>query len=140
MLTSLLRGNIRSRACHTATPNTPAAHTALTAKIARGADIARQRCGWSSASTDVAAGDLDHDQLTEWGQLWDKTYGRESANAVLVEQFGVDAVQPHRIATPGVGVALRVGMAEVQDAALADHRVVVQVLLQSFPEFQRKLV
>ena len=48
------------------------------------------------------------------------------AHRLAVEQFGIDAVQPHRVAAPRIGVALRVGMVEVQHAALADHRVVIE--------------
>ena len=52
-----------------------------------------------------------------------------------VEQLGIDAVHAHRIAAPRIGVALRVGVIEVEDAALADHRVVVEVLLQPSQSF-----
>ena len=40
----------------------------------------------------------------------------------------------HRIAAARVGIALRIGMIQIQHAALADHRVVVEILLESFPE------
>ena len=56
------------------------------------------------------------------------------AHLLAVEQLGIDAVQPHGVAAPREGVALRVGMVEVQHAALADHGVVVEVLLQPLPE------
>ena len=56
------------------------------------------------------------------------------------QHFGIGAVQDHRIAAPDKGIALRIGMDQVQDAALADHRVVVEVLLQPFPELQREFV
>ncbi len=62
------------------------------------------------------------------------------AHAVGVEQFGIDAVDAHGVAAPRIGVALRVGMVEVQDAALADHRVVVEVALHRLPELHRQLV
>ena len=47
-----------------------------------------------------------------------------------------------RMALPrrAIGVALRVGMVEVQHAALADHGVVVELLLEPFPELHRHLV
>ena len=47
-----------------------------------------------------------------------------------------------RIALPrrAEGVALGVGMEQVQHAALADHGVVVDVLLQPFPQLQRVFV
>ena len=46
----------------------------------------------------------------------------------------------HGVAAPRIGVALRVGMIEVQHAALADHRVVIEILLQSFPQLHRQFV
>ena len=49
-------------------------------------------------------------------------------------------MQTHRIAAARIGVALRVGMKEVQHAALADHRVVIDRLLQPFPQLHRLLV
>ena len=57
-----------------------------------------------------------------------------------VEQLGIDAVKPHGVAAAGIGVTLRVGVVEVEDAALADHRVVVQVLLQPLPQLHRPFV
>ena len=62
------------------------------------------------------------------------------ANAVRVEQLRVDSVDAHGIAAPGIGIALRVGMVEVQHAALADHGVVVEVALHRLPELHRQLV
>src|SRR5229473_3497374 len=66
--------------------------------------------------------------------------GIQSSHAVLIEQFGVNPVNPHRVATPRMGVALAVGMIQVQNAALADHRVVIKILLQSFPQLHREFV
>ena len=57
-----------------------------------------------------------------------------------VEQLGVHAGDAHRVAAPREGIALRVGVEEVEHAALADHRVVVDVLLEPFPELERPLV
>ena len=47
-----------------------------------------------------------------------------------------------RMALPrrAIGVALRVGMIEVEHAALADHRIVVEVLLQPLPQLHRPFV
>ena len=66
--------------------------------------------------------------------------GRQLAHRRAVEQLGIDAMQPHRIAAPGEGVALRVGVIEVEDAALADHRVIVEVLLEALPQLHRPFV
>ena len=65
---------------------------------------------------------------------------KQCAHLFAVEQFGVDAVQSHRIAAPRVGVALGVGMVEVQHAALRHHGVEIKFLLQSLPEFHREFI
>ena len=65
---------------------------------------------------------------------------QHGANLLAIEQIGIDAVQSHRIAAPRVGVALAVGVIQVQHATLADHGVVVQGLLQAFPELHRQFV
>ena len=49
-------------------------------------------------------------------------------------------MQPHGIAAPRIGVALGVGMKEVEHAALRDHGVEVEILLQPLPELHRQLV
>jgi hypothetical protein len=56
------------------------------------------------------------------------------------QQFGVDAVQPHGVAAPRIGVHLRVGVGEVQHAALREHHVEVEVLAQPLPQLHRMLV
>jgi len=66
--------------------------------------------------------------------------GIQFSHAIPIEKFGIDPVNPHRVAAPGIGVALAVGMIQVQNAALADHRVVVKVLLQSLPKLHREFV
>ena len=47
-----------------------------------------------------------------------------------------------RIALPrrAYGIALRVGVIEIEHAALADHRVVVEILLEPLPELHRPFV
>ena len=62
------------------------------------------------------------------------------AHRVTVEPFGVDAVQAHGVAAPYLGVALAVGMAEVQDAALRHHAVEVEALFEPLPQLHRKFV
>ena len=66
--------------------------------------------------------------------------GQEGANALAVEKLAAGAVQPHGVAAPGKGVALSVGVINIDDAALADHRVVVEVPLQALPELHRPFV
>ena len=62
------------------------------------------------------------------------------AHLLAIQQLGVDPVQAHGVAAPGIGVALGVGVIEVEHAALADHGVVVEVLLQSLPQLHRPFV
>jgi len=57
-----------------------------------------------------------------------------------VQQLGIDAMVAHRVAAAGERVGLRVRMNQVQRAALADHGVVVEVLLQPLTELCRMLV
>ncbi len=64
----------------------------------------------------------------------------QRAHLLAVEQLGIDAVQPHGVAAPRIGVALRVGVEQVQHAALADHGVVVEVLLEPLPQLHRPFV
>ncbi len=77
-----------------------------------------------------AAAPLQQAALDREARVVEVQERRHGAHCVAVEQLGIDAVQPHRVAAPGVGVALGVGMVEVEHAALADHGVVVDVLLQ----------
>ncbi len=66
--------------------------------------------------------------------------GDELAHLLAVEQIGVDAEEPHGVAAPGIGVALRVRMEDVEHASLAYHGVVVEVLLEPFPQLHRPFV
>ena len=66
--------------------------------------------------------------------------GTSALTPLPVEQVGIDPVQPHGIAAPHEGVALRVRVKQVQHATLADHRIVVDVLLEPLPELERLLV
>jgi hypothetical protein len=70
-------------------------------------------------------------EIREWKEL---------AHLLAVEHLGIDAVQVHRVAAARALVALRIVVEQVQHAALADHRVVVEVLLQAFPQLERVLV
>ena len=56
------------------------------------------------------------------------------------QKIGIGPVQHHGIAAPDEGVALRVGVDQVENPALADHGVVVQVLFQPFPELEREFI
>src|SRR6266581_8851190 len=59
---------------------------------------------------------------------------RQLSHAFRIQQFSIDAVKAHRIATPGKGVALPIGMIKVENAALAHHGVVVEILFKALPQ------
>ena len=61
-------------------------------------------------------------------------------NTVEIVHHRVDAIQPHRVATARESVTLCIVMEDVQNTALAEHDVVVQLLAQAFPQFHRVLV
>jgi hypothetical protein len=62
------------------------------------------------------------------------------AQSVLVQDFRIHAVHPHRVAAPDVGIALAVRVIQVDHPALRDHGVEIEVLLQPFPQLKRLLV
>ncbi len=66
--------------------------------------------------------------------------GHNGAHRFAVEQDGVDAVEAHGVAAPAMRIHLGVGMGEVNDAALGEHDVVIEVARQSLPQFQRMLI
>src|ERR1700739_4647632 len=47
----------------------------------------------------------------------------EPAYLAPAQQLGVHAVEPHRVAAPGERIALRIGVEQVEHAALAHHDV-----------------
>ena len=64
----------------------------------------------------------------------------ELAHACLIEQFRVNAVDAHGVATTRIGIALRIGVKQIEHTALADHDVVVEFLLQPLPELHGQLI
>src|SRR5437868_10694148 len=70
-------------------------------------------------------------ETQQWHQL---------AHCLAIEQFGIDAVEAHRIAAPRIGVTLWIGMEEIEDAALRHHRVEIEILLEPLPQFERPLI
>src|SRR4051812_4895600 len=62
------------------------------------------------------------------------------AHCRAIEQLRIDAADAHGIAAPRERVALRIRVIEIEDAALRDHRVEIEVLLEAFPELERLLV
>ena len=59
---------------------------------------------------------------------------------LAVEELRIHAVDAHGIAAPGEGIALGIGVAEVQHAALRDHGVEVEVLLEVLPQLHRPFI
>jgi len=53
------------------------------------------------------------------------------------QEFRILARQPHGVAAPRKGIALPVGMIEIDHAPLRHHRVEIQLLLEPFPQLQR---
>ena len=78
-----------------------------------------------------------HDGQARIVEIQERAFGAQLRG---VKEFGIGAVEDHRVAAPPVGVALGVRMIDVVDAALADHRVVVEILLQPFPQLKREFV
>ena len=87
-----------------------------------------------------AAARLQQAALNREARIVEIEIGRHAPHRVAVEQFGVHAMQAHCIAAPRKGVALAVGVVEVQHAALGHHGVVVKVLLQPLPQLHAKFV
>ena len=70
----------------------------------------------------------------------DVDQGTEGTDLLAVQDLGIDSAQHHGVPTPGRRITRAIGMEQVQDPALADHRVVIQVLLQPFPQLQRPFI
>ncbi len=104
--------------------------------IARGARIAPD----DGIVPGRAAARLQEPALDRETRIVEVEKRQPAAYAIGIEQLGIDAMQAHGVAATGEGVALGVGMAQVDDAALAHHDVVVEVLLQALPELHRPLV
>ena len=66
--------------------------------------------------------------------------GQIFAHLVARQQLGIDTGETHGVAPPHIGVPLRVRMEDVEDAALADHGVEVELLAQPLPQLHRALV
>jgi hypothetical protein len=61
-------------------------------------------------------------------------------NAVAIKNHRIGTRQAHCVAPSYKGIPLRIAVDQVQNAALADHGVIVEILLQPFPQFQRQFV
>ena len=60
--------------------------------------------------------------------------GRHAPNLTDVEELRIDTVNPHSVPATGEGITLCVGMKQVQYTALANHRVVIEILLEALPQ------
>ena len=65
--------------------------------------------------------------------------GQQLHHLAAVEQFGVDAVEPHDVAAPRKGIELHRADGEHDLAALRDHAVEIELVRQAFPQLQRML-
>jgi hypothetical protein len=63
--------------------------------------------------------------------------GQQMAHALAVQQFRIVTLVDHHIAAPRKGIALAVGMKQVDQPACRMHRVIVQVFLQTLPQLER---
>ena len=64
-------------------------------------------------------------------KIQERTFG---AHLLSRQQLCICAIQQHRIASAAIGIALAVGVDQIQDTALADHCIVIDVLFQPFPQ------
>ena len=70
-------------------------------------------------------------------RLLEVEIGQELAHPLLVQKLGVVALVDHGVAAPREGVALAVGVEEVDEPALGMHDVVVDLGLEPLPEVER---
>ncbi len=56
------------------------------------------------------------------------------------DQFGVDTFVAHGVAAPGEIVELRRRMGQVDDPALGEHHIVVELVREVLPQFHRVLI
>ena len=70
------------------------------------------------------------DRKTRVGEIEDRDH---FAQLLWTDQLGVDAGHAHGVAAAREGVALRVGVEQVDHAALGYHGVEVEITLQPFP-------
>ena len=66
--------------------------------------------------------------------------GQNRGHFLTGKQFGVDAIQAQCIAAPCIGIHLRQRVADVQDAALREHDIVVEFVGKRFPHLHREFV
>src|SRR4029077_9798298 len=64
----------------------------------------------------------------------------ERLHGFATERFRIYAEDAHLICAAREQIALRLGMKEVERAALADHGIEIELALEALPELQRKLV
>src|SRR5262245_17796238 len=66
--------------------------------------------------------------------------GHDLPNARSVEKLGINTMDAHSVTPTGKGVSLAIGMVEIENASLANHGIVVEVLLESLPKLHRLLI
>ena len=90
--------------------------------------------------TDGAAAPLQYGAADRKAALSKSRNGTIFRTSSRSSKFTIDAVNAHRIAAPRERIALRIGMEEIEHAALADHGIVIEILLEPLPEFHRPFV
>ena len=66
--------------------------------------------------------------------------GKFAPQLLLIRQFRICTGQYHRIGAAYKRVTLWIRVKQIEDRALADHRIVIKILFQAFPELQRQFV
>ena len=87
-----------------------------------------------------AAAALEQAALDRKARIVEIEQRAELSDLIGIQKLGVGAGQHHGVAASGESIALRVAVEEIEDAALRDHGVVIEVLLQTLPELQGQFV
>src|SRR5216684_2711347 len=66
--------------------------------------------------------------------------GHQRSYLIPIQQFRVNTVKAHGVAAAGKRVSLKVGMMEIENAALTHHDIVIEIALEAFPELHRPFV
>ncbi len=65
---------------------------------------------------------------------------KKVAHLVTIQELGIASVKAHGVAAADKSIALGIGVIEIEDAALADHGIVVDVQLQALPQFHGEFI
>ena len=62
--------------------------------------------------------------------------GKFAPQLLLIGQFRICSGQHHRIGAAHKRVALWIRVKQIEDRALADHRIIIKILFKALPELQ----